>query len=117
EIRSEWTMTSRAGTKGFRTVRAGRTVGRSWRRSVAVAAFVGLLIGLPVAASAGPITLNAAVDVVGNLPASQFTGFGYGTNTYKDWGNEPYVAVNPINTSRMVISSFSYGTNSTSRGA
>jgi hypothetical protein len=68
------------------------------------------------AASAG-LVINSPIDVIGNLSLTDFTNFGYGTNTYKDWGNEPYVAVNPINTSQILVSSFSYGTSSTSSGA
>jgi len=69
------------------------------------------------AAWAGPLLLNPVVDVIGNIPLSQFTADGYATNTYKDWGNEPYIAVNPLNPSEMVVSSFSYGTSSTTGGA
>jgi PEP-CTERM motif len=68
------------------------------------------------AAFAG-LVVSAPVDIIGNLPPAQFTGFGYGTNTYKDWGNEPFVAVNPLNTQQILVSSFSYGTNSTTSGA
>jgi len=75
-----------------------------------------VLFALSLDARAG-VLLNAAVDVIGNIPVAQFTGFGYGTNSYKDWGNEPSVAVNPLNTNQIVVSSFSYGTNSTTSGA
>ncbi len=68
------------------------------------------------AASAG-VTINAPVDVIGNLFAGQFAADGYGTNTYKDWGNEPSVTVNPLNPMQIVVSSFSYGTNTTTNGA
>lgn len=68
------------------------------------------------AAQAGLI-LGGPVDVIGNLSETDFTTFGYGTNTYKDWGNEPSVAVNPLNPSQVVVSSFSYGTSSTASGA
>jgi hypothetical protein len=78
-------------------------------------AFAASLLFAP-AAFAGLI-VSAPVDVIGNLSLSQFTTLGYGTNTYKDWGNEPYVAVNPLNTSQILVSSFSYGTSSTSAGA
>jgi hypothetical protein len=71
---------------------------------VAPAAFAGLIVSAPV-------------DVIGNLPAATFTSLGYGTNTYKDWGNEPFVAVNPLNTNDVFISSFSFDTSSTSSGA
>ena len=71
---------------------------------MAPAAFAGLIVSAPV-------------DVIGNLPAATFTGLGYGTRSYKDWGNEPYVAVNPVNTNEVFVSSFSFSTSSTSSGA
>jgi hypothetical protein len=74
----------------------------------------GLFAAMPAVAG---IVVSTPVDVIGNLPLAQFTTDGYGTNTYKDWGNEPYVAVNPLNTSQIFVSSFSYGTSSTSSGA
>jgi hypothetical protein len=47
------------------------------------------------------------------LPASasaarfaEFVNNQYGTSSYKDWGNEPFVAVNPTNTDDVFISSF-----------
>jgi hypothetical protein len=57
---------------------------------VAPAAFAGLIISAPV-------------DVIGNLPAARFTMAGYGTRAYKDWGNEPFVAVNPLNRDGAVL--------------
>ena len=51
------------------------------------------------------------VDVVGNLPASDYTQFIAG-RAYKDWGNEPSVAVNPLDPSKIVISSFGFSTTS-----
>jgi hypothetical protein len=39
--------------------------------SAAPAAFAGLIVSAPI-------------DVIGNLQLAQFTGLGYGTNTYKD---------------------------------
>jgi hypothetical protein len=77
--------------------------------------FAAGLLAAP-AAFAG-LVVSAPVDVIGNLSLSQFTGLGYGTNTYKDWGNEPFVAVNPVNPSDLFISSFAYSTSSTSSGA
>jgi hypothetical protein len=62
----------------------------------APAAFADLIVGAPI-------------DVVGNLPAATFVGDHFATQSYKDWGNEPFVAVNPINTKDVVISSFSFG--------
>jgi len=67
------------------------------------------------AAFAG-LVVSAPVDVVGNLSLSQFN-IGYGTNTYKDWGNEPSVTINPTNPNDVFISSFAFNTSSTSLGA
>jgi len=70
---------------------------------VAPAAFAGLIVSAPV-------------DVIGNLPAARFTMAGYGTRAYKDWGNEPFVAVNPLNTNDVFISSFSFKTSQSISG-
>src|SRR5260370_35240008 len=78
-------------------------------------AFAPSLLAAP-AAFAG-LVVSAPVDVIGNLSLSQFTTLGYGTNTYKDWGNEPFVAVNPTNINDVFISSFAYSTSSTTSGA
>ncbi len=69
------------------------------------------------AAFAISLSLNAPIDVIGNLPAATFAGRGYGTNSYKDWGNEPFVAVNPVNPNQVVVSSFAFSTTSTATGA
>jgi hypothetical protein len=74
----------------------------------------GLLAAPPAFAG---LVVSAPVDVIGNLSLSQFTSLGYGTNTYKDWGNEPSVTVNPTNPNDVFISSFAYSTSSTSSGA
>jgi hypothetical protein len=75
-----------------------------------------LLLGLPFSlfptAFAGLI-LTIPIDVIGSLPASTFSAKGYGTNNYKDWGNEPSIAVNPLNQNQIVVYSFSYSTSST----
>jgi PEP-CTERM motif len=71
----------------------------------------------PQLAFANTLTVNAPVDVVGNLPSADFIGNAYGTQSYKDWGNEPFVAVNPLNTNQVVVSSFAFGSSSTSSGA
>ena len=70
---------------------------------VAPAAFAGLIVSAPV-------------DVIGNLPVARFTMAGYGTRAYKDWGNEPFVAVNPLNTNDVFISSFSFSTATSASG-
>ena len=53
--------------------------------------------------------MGAPIDVVGNLPVATFVGDHFATQSYKDWGNEPFVAVNSTNTNDVVISSFSFG--------
>jgi hypothetical protein len=54
------------------------------------------------------------VDVVGHLPAAEYNQFianavNYQGTPYKDWGNEPSVAVNPLNPNQIVVSTFAYG--------
>jgi hypothetical protein len=95
-----------------------RSVIRVVRRSVGTA--VGrtslLLLALAVGMFAAPpafadvLIVNSPVDVVGNLPGAQFTGDHFATQAYKDWGNEPSVAVNPLNPMQVVVSSFAFGT-------
>ena len=81
----------------------------------ALAAFAGCLLVSSAAQAA--LIVNAPVDVVGNLASGQFAANGYGTQSYKDWGNEPFIAVNPLNPSNMVISSIVNTTGSTTSGA
>ena len=77
-----------------------------------------VLLGMAPASEAfASLIVSPPVDVIGNLPLSEFSGSGYGTRAYKDWGNEPSVAVDPSNPNNIVISSFSFGTLSTGRGA
>ncbi len=59
--------------------------------------------------STGPI------DVIGHLPASEYNQFVANVlnvegDPFKDWGNEPSIAVNPLDPNKIVISTFSYGT-------
>jgi hypothetical protein len=68
---------------------------------------------LPAPAALAGLVVGAPIDIIGNLPLADFTGNGYGTNTYKDWGNEPSVAVNPTNPNQILASSFAYGASST----
>lgn len=56
------------------------------------------------------------VDVLGNIPAAQFNAI-IAPQNYKDWGNEPFIAVNPTNINQVVVSGFGYGTNSVNSGA
>ena len=78
-------------------------------------AFAVGLLAAP-AAFAG-LVVNAPVDVVGHLSLADFTSNNYGGQAYKDWGNEPFVAVNPLNPSQIVVDSFAFGTSSTTSGA
>src|SRR5947209_13237726 len=50
----------------------------------------------------------AVLDVIGSLSASDFTAY-IAPQSYRDWGNEPSIAVNPINPQEMVMASFGYG--------
>src|SRR5215831_3327690 len=76
-----------------------------------------LAIGMLEAPSAlAGLIVNAPVDVIGNLPAARFTMAGYGTRPYKDWGNEPFVAVNPLNINDVFISGFSFSTATSASG-
>src|SRR3984893_18165816 len=63
------------------------------------------------------IVVSAPVDVIGHLTQTDFSNNNYGGQAYKDWGNEPFVAVNPLNTSQILVSSFAYSTSSTTSGA
>jgi hypothetical protein len=69
---------------------------------------------LTVSPALGTPVVNAPIDVIGNLSAADFTSNNYGTNSYKDWGNEPSVAVNPLNPNDILISSFAYGSSANS---
>ena len=50
----------------------------------------------------------AVVDVLGALSPGDFSAY-IAPQTYRDWGNEPSVAVNPTNPQEIIISSFAYG--------
>ena len=81
-----------------------------WMSRALIALVVGSAIGAPAGAA---LVVNAPIDVIGNLSPGDFTDNGYGTNTYNDWGNEPSVAFNPVNTNHLLVSSFAYGSSST----
>jgi len=49
------------------------------------------------------------IDVVGNFGSFNEYNTNFAPQTYKDWGNEPFVAVNPLNTSQIVVSGFGFG--------
>ena len=71
-------------------------------------ALAGGLLAAP--ATFAGLIVSAPIDVVGNLPAATFIGDHFATQSYKDWGNEPFVAVNPTDTNKIVVSSFAFGT-------
>src|SRR6266700_192050 len=56
----------------------------------------------------GAAVPGAAVDVVGNLPSSDYNTY-IAPQSYRDWGNEPCIAVNPTNPQEMIISTFGFG--------
>jgi hypothetical protein len=72
------------------------------------AVLVGLLAWSGGAVHADPPPAPRVIDVIGNLPVAEYNQF-IGSQSLKDWGNEPFIAVNPTNTSQVVISSFAYG--------
>src|SRR5438105_2099596 len=55
-----------------------------------------------------PVALGAALDVIGNLSGSDYNSY-IAPQSYRDWGNEPCIAVNPANPQEMIISTFGYG--------
>jgi hypothetical protein len=59
-------------------------------------------------AALGRTALGAVVDVIGNLSDSDYSTY-IAPQSYRDWGNEPCLAVNPLNPQEMVISTFGYG--------
>ena len=72
---------------------------------------------LAAPAAVADVIVSAPIDVVGNVSLTDFNSHNYGGQTYKDWGNEPFVAVNPLNTNQIIVSSFAFGTSSTTSGA
>src|SRR5262245_13969906 len=72
---------------------------------------------LAAPATFADLLVSAPIDLIGTLPVATFTGLGYATRLYKDWGNEPFVAVNPLDTNDIFISSFAFSTSSTTSGA
>jgi hypothetical protein len=47
------------------------------------------------------------IDIIGNLPLGEYTNY-ISSQSYYDWGNEPCVSVNPLNSNQLVVSSFGY---------
>jgi hypothetical protein len=60
------------------------------------------------------LSAPAVIDVVGHLPAAEYNQFIAGAlnfqgNPFMDWGNEPSIAVNPLNPNQIAVASFAYG--------
>jgi hypothetical protein len=87
-----------------RTALAPRRVGVR----VAVTAFAVVLWS--VGRAGGQVVIT---DVVGHEPLADFTTY-ISSRSYQDWGNEPFIAVNPVNPNEMVVSGFALGTGNTS---
>jgi hypothetical protein len=65
---------------------------------------------LIVGAFASPTPAQVAIgDVVGRMPIAEFNTY-IGSQTYRDWGNEPFIAVDPTNNNNVLVSAFAYGT-------
>lgn len=71
--------------------------------SVASVLAVFAALGLSVQAASAQV-----IDVLGALPASDFSTY-IAPQSYRDWGNEPFVSVNPLDPQQIVVSSFAYG--------
>jgi hypothetical protein len=71
-----------------------------------------LVVGFVFTFSALRLAAQQPVDVIGNLTLSDYTSY-IQPQAYNDWGNEPFIAVNPVNPSDMIISSFAYGSPAT----
>jgi hypothetical protein len=48
------------------------------------------------------------IDVIGHLPLAEYNQF-INSQALKDWGNEPTIAVNPVNPNEIAITTFAYG--------
>ena len=72
------------------------------RRSARVVLAVSLFVAVASASGA------QVLDVMGTVAPADFATF-IAPQTYSDWGNEPFIAVNPSNTNNILISGFGYG--------
>ena len=52
--------------------------------------------------------LPAVIDVLGHLPLDEYNQFIASHPTFKDWGNEPSIAVNPTDPNKIAIVTFNY---------
>ncbi len=71
-----------------------------------------LTVSLVTVWAAGlPVQTNAQVpvDVIGRLPVAEYNTY-IGSVTYYDWGFEPFIAVNPTDPNKIVISTSVYDT-------
>jgi hypothetical protein len=71
---------------------------------------LGSILAIPLLATIARADVTQVVDVVGHVSLTDFNS-NYASQSYKDWGNEPFVAVNPLNTSQIVVSGFGYSAN------
>jgi hypothetical protein len=60
------------------------------------------------------LSAPAVIDVVGHLPVAEYNQFIAGAlfwqgTPFKDWGNEPSLAINPLNPKEIAIATFAYG--------
>jgi hypothetical protein len=78
-------------------------------KKINVVTLLALMPGFLVGRTAfADLIVGAPIDVVGNLPLATFIGDHFATQGYKDWGNEPFVAVNPTNPNDIIVSSFAF---------
>jgi hypothetical protein len=71
------------------------------------------LVSLATAWSAGspvPTFAQVPVDVIGTLPLAEYNTWIAPPTDYHDWGFEPFIAVNPADPNKIVISSSAYNT-------
>ena len=75
-----------------------------------LAAFVRLgkpVLMLLVLATSLCWSIGIATLVIGHLSLSDYNTY-INPQTYKDWGNEPFIAVNPVNPNETVVSGFAF---------
>ena len=68
------------------------------------AALTFVLLTADPAAAQDSVTVT---DVIGHLSLTDFNN-NIASNPFKDWGNEPFIAVNPLNPNEQVVSSFAF---------
>jgi hypothetical protein len=93
--------------------RSRRRLAAKQRRPASARLQVELLEGRNLL-SGGPVQPPAVIDVVGHLPAAEYNQFIANAVNFQglpaqDWGNEPSLAVNPLNPNQIAIATFAYG--------